>query len=275
MKFGRRQLLRVAVAAALFALAALYARLPDRASTYWEASQAFPFLVILVVGLLVFVAEPRMLRRAFSIESSESASERRFGRIQPLSTGLVVVSFVLAVVVYGRRADGMPAPYDVFIFPSVVCSFWLYSLVLPRISSRVGAAHVGRTNERMEAAVLGVLCLAGIARLGVFAPPMRAMNVAGLVLGALFILGGNVMGKMQQNYFGGIRTPWTLGNPEVWLRTQRVGGKVTMLAGALLIVATLTGTLRQWQMPIMASAVVIPMAYSYFLSRRLEGTKAG
>jgi uncharacterized membrane protein len=272
MKFGRRQLLSVAVAAALFALVALYARLPDRVPTHWDA---FPLLVVVVVGLLVFVAEPRMLRRALSIEPSESASERQFARIQPHSAALVVASFVLAILVYDRRADGTPTPWDVIIFPFVMGFVWLSSIVSPRISPRVGAAHVGRTNERMEVAVLGVVCLAGIGRLGVFAPPMRAINVAGLVLGALFILGGNVMGKMPQNYFGGIRTPWTLGNPEVWLRTQRVGGKVTMLAGALLIAATLTGTLRQWQMPIMASAVVIPMVYSYFLSRRLGDPKAG
>jgi uncharacterized membrane protein len=228
-----------------------------------------------VVGLLVFVALPRLLRHAFRIEPSEPAAERHLGRIQPLSVGLVVASFVLAIVAYGRHADGMPTPWDVIVFPFVVGFVWLSSMVWPRMSPLVGGEAAMRTYDGGEIAVLCVFLLAGILRFGALGPPMPLVHVSALCFGVLLMLGGNSMGQIPQNYFGGIRTPWTLTSQVVWLRTQRVGGKVTMLTGALIIVADRADVLRQRLLPILVSNVVIPMAYSYFLSRRLEGPKAG
>ena len=38
----------------------------------------------------------------------------------------------------------------------------------------------------------------------------------------LFMLMGNVMGRVKHNYFVGIKTPWTLANEEVWRKTHRL-----------------------------------------------------
>ena len=35
-------------------------------------------------------------------------------------------------------------------------------------------------------------------------------------IGVLFVVIGNYLGKVRQNYFMGIRTPWTLDNEKVW-----------------------------------------------------------
>ena len=39
----------------------------------------------------------------------------------------------------------------------------------------------------------------------------------------MLILLGNMMGKIKHNYFFGIRTPWTLADPDVWTRTHSLG----------------------------------------------------
>ena len=51
----------------------------------------------------------------------------------------------------------------------------------------------------------------------------------------LFILMGNMMGKIKHNYFFGIRTPWTLADPDVWNRTHRLGGRLWFIIGVLLL----------------------------------------
>lgn len=45
---------------------------------------------------------------------------------------------------------------------------------------------------------------------------------------------GNYLGNLRPNYFAGIRTPWTLENPETWRATHRLGGRL-MFFGALLL----------------------------------------
>ncbi|MBO5034614.1 MAG: SdpI family protein, partial [Oscillospiraceae bacterium] len=40
-----------------------------------------------------------------------------------------------------------------------------------------------------------------------------------------------VMGKIKSNWFMGIRTPWALSDPDVWNKTNRLGGWVFFLTG--------------------------------------------
>ncbi len=49
-----------------------------------------------------------------------------------------------------------------------------------------------------------------------------------------FAILGNYLGNMRPNYFVGIRTPWTLENPETRRATHRLGGRL-MFFGALVL----------------------------------------
>jgi len=44
---------------------------------------------------------------------------------------------------------------------------------------------------------------------------------------------GEVIGRAEQNWFVGIRTPWTLSNEEVWKDTHALGGKLMKAAGVV------------------------------------------
>lgn len=52
-----------------------------------------------------------------------------------------------------------------------------------------------------------------------------------LTVGGVFVVIGNVMGKVRPNFFVGIRTPWTLSDDHVWDKTHRMGGRLMMLGG--------------------------------------------
>lgn len=52
---------------------------------------------------------------------------------------------------------------------------------------------------------------------------------------ALLVVLGNYLGNLRPNYFVGIRTPWTLENPETWRATHRLGGRVICFGALILL----------------------------------------
>lgn len=50
-------------------------------------------------------------------------------------------------------------------------------------------------------------------------------------MGALFIYLGFILKNLKQNWFIGIRTPWTLSNEKVWKKTHNLGSKLFILLG--------------------------------------------
>lgn len=89
---------------------------------------------------------------------------------------------------------------------------------------------------------------------------------AGILLGAMFVVLGNYLPKMRQNYTMGIKIPWTLANEENWNRTHRLGGYIWVIAGLLMLLLTFTGLLGMWTMiGIMLAVVLVPCAYSFWL----------
>lgn len=90
-------------------------------------------------------------------------------------------------------------------------------------------------------------------------------------IGALFLILGNYLGKVRKNFFIGIRTPWTLASDEVWARTHRLGAWLFTASGILMIVGTFVGI--DFGVTVLAAVLagLVPVLYSFFLYRRIEG----
>jgi len=99
--------------------------------------------------------------------------------------------------------------------------------------------------------------------------PVRVDRIAVGGIGLLFMLIGNFLGRVEPNWFIGIRTPWTLSSNAVWRRTHRVGGWI-FVAGGGAIVATVF--LPASALPIFLGTVglvvVVPVVLSYLLWKR-------
>ena len=100
----------------------------------------------------------------------------------------------------------------------------------------------------------------------------RAVTV---LISVLLILLGNMMGKIKHNYFFGIRTPWTLADPDVWNRTHALGGKLWFALGAVLLPCSLLLPERGFFALLVAgvlgsSALVIVLSYLWY-RRRQQG----
>jgi uncharacterized membrane protein len=96
------------------------------------------------------------------------------------------------------------------------------------------------------------------------------------VLYTFFLLLGNMLGKVQRNFWIGIRTPWTLANHVVWEKTHRLGAWCFAGAGFLGLVSLFfSGVLP---MPVLvalwigliAVASLVPATYSLVLYKRME-----
>ncbi|WP_180955522.1 SdpI family protein [Dolosicoccus paucivorans] len=88
-----------------------------------------------------------------------------------------------------------------------------------------------------------------------------------LLAGLLFLIIGNYLPKMRQNYTMGIKLPWTMANEENWSRTHRLGGVVWMIAGAFILISGfVTSFNTEWTLlGAVLVAVFIPTIYSLYL----------
>lgn len=178
------------------------------------------------------------------------------------------------------RADGYGSPLAAaLLLPAILTLIVGLAPLLPRLDSRGdGYAGFRPTYELflngIAAFLLGVHALALGAALGLPVDMTRPVSVG---LGLLFVLLGNEMGRVEPNHFVGIRTPWTLADPEVWRRTHRVGGRA--LTGAGLATAAL-GLLLPTPWPLYVGvaltlgATAYALVYSYVLFRRLSAGSA-
>jgi len=99
------------------------------------------------------------------------------------------------------------------------------------------------------------------------------------LLGYCFIffmlLFGNYMGSIRQNNFMGIRTPWTLGNEEVWKKTHQLGGRL-WIGGGLFGFILLLFLPNNWALMTVVALMIIPMIlasiYSFVLFKKLKNT---
>ena len=128
----------------------------------------------------------------------------------------------------------------IFIIPLTALGITALLRVLPRFDPRLRRA-LG--DESLMPAVLPIIRLALLllldtiffvqiaASLGRTIPGGRIIVSAVLLF---FMVLGNYLGNVRPNYFVGIRTPWTLENPETWQATHRLGGRL-MFFGALIL----------------------------------------
>jgi len=148
-------------------------------------------------------------------------------------------------------------------------------IVLPKISPRrFGIAPFIRVWNIVMLALQGLMLALGLCVLLAGAGHHLPISVIGMtVVGVVLMVLGNYMGKLRQNFFAGIRTPWTLASDAVWERTHRLAGWVFMLAGVVTVVAALAGAMSGWLLAVIVAVLLIPVVYSYFAYQRLEGQR--
>ncbi|MGZ3867020.1 MAG: SdpI family protein [Bacteroidia bacterium] len=68
---------------------------------------------------------------------------------------------------------------------------------------------------------------------------MASMRLVPILVSGLMIVMGNYFPTIKQNYFMGIRTPWTLENAEVWTKTHLYSGRAFFYTGFVCLVLSI------------------------------------
>jgi len=173
------------------------------------------------------------------------------------------------------QADGFGSrAFGAFIFPAILVAIYFLFELLPKIDPRKERyPEFAKVYSIFKTAImlvfLGIYLVSGLNSLG------YSISVSFWVpfaIGLLFVVIGNYFGKIRNNYFVGIRTPWTLANEEVWNKTHRLGGKLFVLGGVAMMLMDFAPV--AFRLPLLIAIVlmiaVLPMVYSYFLYKRLQ-----
>lgn len=91
--------------------------------------------------------------------------------------------------------------------------------------------------------------------------------ITNVCVGIVFIIMGNYMHRIKQNYTVGIKLPWTLNSEENWNRTHRMASWLFVLCGILFII---NGAVLQteWMVGAAILMAVVPGLYSFILYKK-------
>lgn len=91
----------------------------------------------------------------------------------------------------------------------------------------------------------------------------------------MLIVLGNMMGKIKHNYFMGIKTPWTLADPDVWNKTHRIGGIMWVVIGILALITSFISTVIFSVILLVgalgSTVVLYILSYVWFKKRHPDG----
>lgn len=168
--------------------------------------------------------------------------------------------------------DGWSGRAGAWLLPAVALGTWALLMVVPRIDPRrENYARFRGTYLLVVNLTLLFLGVLHIVTLGyALGWPVEVDRLVNAMLGVLFVGMGNVLPRVRPNWFLGIRTPWTLESNRVWRETHRMGGRVFVAGGGLLLLlALLPGTVSEWLLlPVLLGTALLPVAYSYVAWRR-------
>jgi uncharacterized membrane protein len=224
----------------------------------------------------------------FLINNNMQKRENNFS-IPVLVLQLLIIAgmLVAGLVLYDSLPDQIPSHWNIagevdsyvnkdlgiYLFPGItlfmVILFPILSMVDPR---REKYKTFKRSWYILQMAiVLFFAYMYAVTLYLTFHPEASMIKFMFIGMGILFIVIGNCLGKIRQNYFVGIKTPWTLDNEEVWNKTQRMGGLAFLIAGLILLI----NAFIQWQLVAsMIVAILIaaiwPILYSYIVFKRFK-----
>jgi uncharacterized membrane protein len=199
-----------------------------------------------------------------------------------LAPGIILLTIAFTVSVYSRLPDRMPVHWALqgtanrygprtegaFLMPIVMIGFWLLLRFLPRIDPR--RANYEKFGDTYDLFVNSLIALFAVMHVALLATalgwPISMERLVPALVGLQFLILGNALPRARPNWWFGIRTPWTLSNDRVWMRTHRVAGYLLAAAGIVLLVAAVVPAAWMFALGITAvgAAAFGSFIYSYF-----------
>jgi uncharacterized membrane protein len=162
------------------------------------------------------------------------------------------------------------------LLPGIAAVLFVATVFLPRIDPR--GANLLRSPTAYGtiwiALTVFFAALQGQLIAAAFGAEPHMLGYVTALVGGLFVVIGNVMGKLRWNYTVGIRTPWAIANEEVWDKTHRFGGWVFVIGGFVLLASAFLlpegRGLTLMTLAVAASIVIAVSVKSYLTWRQIK-----
>ena len=203
-----------------------------------------------------------------------------------IALALTVACFVAAAVLYPHLPSQVPTHWNfrgevdhysskwwVLIYPpGMMLGMMGLMAALPWLSPRRFEVEPFRSTYLYIMLVL-VTFIAFIQAMMLWAAMSNQMNIQKAIMGGvclLIALLGNVLGKVQRNFYIGIRTPWTIADERVWNATHRLGAKTFVVGGLVGLILALAGAWPGLCIGAVLVAAFVPAIYSLVYYKQLE-----
>lgn len=202
---------------------------------------------------------------------------------------LALIPMIYLLTVYGDAPDVVPTSFNMegvaeefggkitlFVMPVVTLAIALISVFTPFLT-KLSKQKDGKDLNIFAKFNILLIIFFDIISLNVIytainyvegRPTDLGSNLMYLIF-AFFIISGLFMPKMKYNSIIGIRTPYTLMDEEIWIKTHSLGGKIWVLCGIVGLVLTYIMNGSFWvTMGIILGSVLIIFIYSAILYYR-------
>lgn len=203
---------------------------------------------------------------------------------------IILVPFILVAWFWNKFPEQIPTHFGVdgnpdnysskvvglILFPGINILLYFLFIALPKIDPRKKNYALFPEKYRtirlaIHAFLSYTLVVTVLYSLG-YRFDMGLMVLYGIMI--LFLILGNVMGNIRNNFFVGIRTPWTLSNEEVWTKTHRFAARLWV--GLTLIAMILMPFLPHYEIVFsvyIGVITVVPIVYSYVVFKNIDKDK--
>jgi uncharacterized membrane protein len=167
--------------------------------------------------------------------------------------------------------DGtMPRALGLALLPAIAALTLGFLAVLPRVDPRGNYENVRFAYDALALATVAFVGYVHV--LVVLYNAGYAFSVGQAIapgIGAIYVVAGFVTERTDQNWFVGVRTPWTLEDEDVWDRTNAVVARVFQVSG---VVAALGILFPAYAVAFVLApallALVVSVGYSWWTYQR-------
>ena len=197
-----------------------------------------------------------------------------------LIVGIALLSFAIGVYYYPQMPEQMASHWNakgqvddylskfwgLFLIPITLVGLALLFMAVPRVDP------LRENIEKFRRYYDGFVILFMIFMICVYLATILwsieiriSLNVfLPIAAGIMFIGAGILCENTKQNWFIGIRTPWTMSSESVWDKTHRMAGKLFKIAGVIAIVGILFQSYAVYFVLVPAILVAVyTVVYSY------------
>ncbi|MEQ9280894.1 MAG: SdpI family protein [Balneola sp.] len=176
----------------------------------------------------------------------------------------------------GEADDFGPKWINAFLLPGIAFATYLFLLIIPAIDPK-------KRIKNTQKPIAAIRIVISLFLIGVYVMVMMKTfdieaDIGQFILvsvGVLIAITGNYMNSIKPNYFIGLRTPWTLEDPEVWKKTHRFASRLWIIGGLFMAITAFIPTLKGSLYVIVGSVIllaIIPLIYSYQIFNKIKNS---